>query len=91
MSIEGAGSSERQLDDQQKELFIRLKEWRKAVAGEAGLPVYMIATNSQLVSIIIEKCSSLEELKLVRGFGKSKMEKYGKSIIEMVRQFYQPE
>ncbi len=86
-----AESPENRLDDQQKVLLIRLKEWRKEVAGEAGLPVYMIATNTQLVSVIIQKCVSMEGLKLVRGFGKTRIEKYGKRVTDIVRQFYRAE
>jgi len=79
---------EQTLDDQQKALLIRLKEWRRDEADKAGFPVYLIATNAQLVNIIHQKCSTLESLKLVKGFGKAKIEKYGKAVTEMVRQFY---
>ena len=86
----GGDNPERQLDDQQKVLLVRLKEWRKEAAGGAGLPVYMIATNTQLIAVIVQKCVTLEGLKLVRGFGKTKIEKYGKPVTDIVKQFYHP-
>jgi superfamily II DNA helicase RecQ len=88
LRITGTPAPEHLLDDQQKALLLRLKEWRKGTAQEAGLPVYMIATNAHLVSIIQQKCSTLESLKLIKGFGKSKIEKYGKGLNDLVRQFY---
>ena len=50
----------------------------------------MIATNTQLIAVIVQKCVTLEGLKLVRGFGKTKIEKYGKPVTDIVKQFYHP-
>ena len=86
--ITGTPAPEHLLDDPQKALLLRLKEWRKSAAQEAGLPVYMVATNNHFVSMIQQKCTTLESLKLVKGFGKAKMEKYGKPITDMIKQFY---
>lgn len=88
LRISGTPAPEHLLDDQQKSLLLRLKEWRKGTAEEAGLPVYMIATNAHLVSIIQQKCTTLESLKLIKGFGKAKIEKYGKGLNDLVCQFY---
>lgn len=89
--INGTPGPEHQLDDAQKALLLRLKEWRRSAAEQAGFPVYLIATNAHLVSIIQQKCVSLESLKLVKGFGKSKIEKHGQEITQIVRQFYHGE
>jgi superfamily II DNA helicase RecQ len=89
--VTGTPAPEHLLDDQQKALLLRLKEWRKGAAQEAGLPVYMIATNNHFVSMIQQKCTTLESLKLVKGFGKAKMEKYGKTVTDMIKQFYHGE
>ena len=40
------------LDERQKLLFERLREWRKTVAHEDGIPVYLIATNQHLAEIV---------------------------------------
>jgi len=86
--VSGSPAPEHVLDEQQKVLLIRLKEWRKEAAGEAGFPVYLVATNLHLIQIIQQKCTTLESLKLVKGFGKSKIERYGKSVTSIIRQFY---
>jgi len=88
VKISGTPGPEHVLDDQQKNLLIRLKEWRRTAADEVNLPVFMVANNRHLVEIIQAKCSTLEHLKLVKGFGKTKIEKYGKDITNIVRQFY---
>lgn len=85
----GHPSEEWGLDDQQKALLIRLKEWRRESAAQVGLPVYMLATNAQLVAAIKNKCMSLEALKLVKGLGKKRIEQYGAGITQIVRTFYQ--
>jgi superfamily II DNA helicase RecQ len=89
--VSGTPAPEHLLDDQQKALLLRLKEWRKQAALEVGLLVYMVATNNHFVNIIQQKCATLESLKLVKGFGKSKIEKYGPEVTALVRQFYHGE
>jgi superfamily II DNA helicase RecQ len=86
--VTGTPAPEHLLDDQQKALLLRMKEWRRQAAEDAGFPVYLVATNAHLVSIIQQKCTSLESLKLVKGFGKAKIEKYGQALTTLVQQFY---
>jgi superfamily II DNA helicase RecQ len=91
LRVSGTPAPEHLLDEQQKALLIRLKEWRKAAAQEAGLPVYMLATNLHLVNMIQQKCTTLEHLKFIKGFGKTKIEKYGKAVTGLIHQFYHGE
>ena len=46
-------------------------------------------SNMQLEQIITQKCVTLEHLKTIKGIGKSKIDKYGKEIIEIVKVFYE--
>jgi len=41
-----------------------------------------------LMSFSASKPASLEALKLIKGFGKGKLDKYGTEIIELIRGFY---
>lgn len=81
----------RELDDSQKLLFQRLKEWRKEVAAKEGLPAYLVATNAQFIQMIRLQCRTLESFKNVRGFGKKRAQKYGKRINELIKGFYESE
>lgn len=76
------------LDEQQKVLFLRLKQWRREASERIGLPVYIIATNAQLAQMILNKCTTIESLKLVKGYGKARIEKHGKALISMIQTFY---
>jgi superfamily II DNA helicase RecQ len=79
----------RDLDEAQQLLFQRLREWRREQGAKAGIPVYLIATNAQLVAMIKLPVKTLESYKLVKGFGKQRIEKYGRTIINMVKAFYE--
>ena len=75
------------LDEKDELLLKRLKEWRKQRAVKEGLPIYIIATNSQFQDIIQAKPKSKEALKQVKGYGKKKVEAYGDEIIKILNGF----
>ena len=77
------------LDEAQQLLYKRLRAWRKEKGAKVGYPVYLIATNAQLTDMILLKCRTLESLKQVKGFGKKRIEKYGKLIIQIIQSFYE--
>jgi len=76
------------LDEPQKLLLERIKAWRRERATKDGVPVYIIGTNREMIDIVKSKPASLEALKLIKGFGKGKLDKYGTEIIELIRGFY---
>ncbi|MBF0227933.1 MAG: HRDC domain-containing protein [Desulfobacterales bacterium] len=80
---------EENLEDTEKVLLDRLKKWRKERADKDGLPVFIIANNSELLRIVQNAPKSIEELKIIKGFGKAKIEKYGDDIIGIVNAFYE--
>lgn len=77
------------LDDGQKVLLDRLRAWRKETAQKAGVPVYIVATNRELCDIVKTSPRSLEALKAIKGFGKGKVAKYGKDVVEIIQAFYE--
>ena len=70
-------------------LYQRLREWRKEKAEAQGLPVYIICTNQQLADIVKNKPQTHEALKMIKGFGKKKMEKLAADIIKIITTFYE--
>jgi superfamily II DNA helicase RecQ len=80
----------RELDDTQKAAYTKLKEWRKLKGEQEGFPVYLICNNAQLMDMVLRKCITLEALKDIKGFGRKKIDKYGKQIIEIIKGFYLP-
>jgi superfamily II DNA helicase RecQ len=77
------------LDDNQKALFEKFRVWRKERAEKEGIPIYIIMTNNEIVKIIKAKPETLENLGLIKGFGKGKIAKYGKEIISLIKTFYE--
>jgi superfamily II DNA helicase RecQ len=78
------------LDDAQKALLVRLKEYRREQAMQKGIPVYLIATNAQLALMVRNKCTTMESLKLIKGFGKAHIENYGKGFTHIIKTFHNP-
>jgi len=77
------------LNKSQKALYMKLKQWRKEKADLKGLPPFLVATNKQLEEFILNKSMSLSALENVKGYGKKKVEAYGKEIIEIISKFYE--
>lgn len=62
----------------------RLKEWRREISRELGIPAYMILTDQSLISIASMNPMELEELIEVPGIGPFKAKKYGKDILRVL-------
>ncbi len=86
--LEPAKQDKQSLNEVDQVFYEKLRAWRKEAAEKAGVPVYVISTNNQLLEIVKQKPQTLEALKRINGFGKKKVERYGKQIIEMVKIFY---
>lgn len=78
-----------ELDEHQKLLFERLREWRKETAHKDGVPVYLIANNHQLIEMIRRKVLTAEGMKGIKGFGRGKMERYGRQLMAKMKAFYE--
>jgi len=65
-------------------LFSKLREVRKKLAEENGLPVYAVCTNEQLAEIAKRKPKSLAECMQIEGIGQGKAEKYVPALLECV-------
>ena len=65
-------------------VFVKLREWRKSVASQEGVPVYVIFTNDQLAQIVEKRVVTLADLEKIDGVGDSRIDKYGKDVIRIV-------
>jgi len=65
-------------------LFSKLREWRKETAAKEAVAVYTIFTNEHLAQISGKRPSSKTALQKIPGIGEAKVEKYGRSILELV-------
>ena len=65
-------------------LFSKLREIRKKLAEENGLPVYAVCTNEQLAEIAKRRPKNLTECMQIEGIGQGKANKYVPSLLECI-------
>jgi ATP-dependent DNA helicase RecQ len=65
-------------------LFDALREARRTLAAEAGVPAYVIFHDSTLREIAAARPASLAELAQVNGVGRTKLERYGDAMLAAV-------
>ncbi|MBD3319308.1 AAA family ATPase [Candidatus Woesearchaeota archaeon] len=65
-------------------VFERLKQWRSETARILSVPPYMVLHDTALSEIAEQKPTSKEELLGLRGFGPSKVHRYGDAILKIV-------
>jgi len=80
----------KELNEQQRLLFQRLREWRKETAEAEKVPVFIIATDRELAQIILHAPHTFEALRSIKGCGKKKTERYGKALIDLIKAFHDP-
>lgn len=64
-----------------EELREYLREWRRGIAKEQGLPAYIVMHDSTLEEICRLRPASLSELRRITGIGERKAELYGNNIL----------
>jgi superfamily II DNA helicase RecQ len=77
------------LNDQEKEVYEKLKAWRNETAQKEGIPPYVIAKNKDMVYMVERKITTNEALRQIHGFGDKKIEKYGRDITHILKSFFQ--
>lgn len=72
------------LSDKDLPLFEHLRQWRRQVAEEHGVPPYVVFTNAHLAQLVTERPSSLGGLAKINGIGKAKIDKYGQNVLDQL-------
>jgi ATP-dependent DNA helicase RecQ len=68
-------------DELDTELLARLKELRKRLAEERGVPAYIIFSDAVLLSMVAEQPQNPNELSKISGVGPRKLELYGEAFL----------
>jgi len=74
------------LDEKTFAIFSILREIRKRIAEEDGMPVYAVFTNEELAGIAALDEIAPETIKTVKGIGERKTERFGKRLVEWYNQ-----
>ena len=75
------------LNDQDFALFCKLKEVRKSMAEEAGVPVYSIFTNRHLADMAQGRFRDAAEISSIHGVGKKRAEKHAGPFVSAIKAF----
>jgi len=63
--------------------FAKLRERRKVIALEDGVPPYMVMTDAQMAEAAKPEELTAEDLKKINGFGVARFEKYGDRLLDI--------
>ena len=69
------------LDADDFEVFRKIRDVRKRLAQEEGVPIYAVFTNAQLASIAEARCRDTADLLAIEGIGQARVERYGEAIL----------
>lgn len=68
-------------------LFRQLKEWRNNKASELDLAHYMVLQQKTILSLANNLPRSQSALKMIKGMGKKKSEKFGEELLEIITSY----
>jgi len=77
------------LSDEDFSVFSVLRELRKAVAEEQGLPVYAVFTNEQLSLMVTGKVESKAALAKISGVGEKKIADFGDRFLKAIGEIHE--
>ena len=65
------------LSEQDFTVFAELRNLRKSLAEQEGVPAYALFTNEQLATMVTQRVQNIVALGSIEGIGKARLEKYG--------------
>jgi ATP-dependent DNA helicase RecQ len=67
----------------QKDLEVRLREWRKAEAAKTGKPAFIVFSDTSLHNIVVARPTRIPDLQTISGIGPEKSDRYGAAILAL--------
>jgi len=68
-------------------LFDRLRAWRQETADDMDVPAYVVLPNRTIFHLLDVLPATFDGLKNIDGIGKSRIDKYGAELLDMIRQY----
>jgi superfamily II DNA helicase RecQ len=65
-------------------VFADLRDLRKTMAEQEGVPMYALFTNEQLAEMVTRRATTIAALGEIDGVGKARIEKYGKYFVALL-------
>src|SRR5262249_20104675 len=66
-------------------LYARLRQWRRKISADRGVPAYVIFHDSTLQAIALEKPTTMAALARIAGLGERKLAQYGNEILAEIQ------
>ncbi len=80
-----AAEEDRPPTPEEADLFERLRAWRRVVANRLNLPPYVIFHDKTLWAIAKSNAQSEDDLVVLKGVGRSHIEKYGADLLALIQ------
>jgi superfamily II DNA helicase RecQ len=71
-------------------IFSLLRELRKELSQQEGVPVFALFNNEQLAQMVQRRCSTKADLLGIEGIGEAKVDKYSEKILITLSKFALP-
>jgi superfamily II DNA helicase RecQ len=71
-------------------IFSLLRELRKELSQQEGVPVFALFSNEQLAQMVQRRCASKADLLSIEGIGEAKVEKYSEKLLATLSKFASP-
>ncbi len=71
-------------------IFSLLRELRKELSQQEGVPVFALFSNEQLAQMVQRRCTSKADLLGIEGVGESKVDKYSDKLLVTLSKFASP-
>jgi len=70
-------------------LWEALRAYRKLLAGDQGVPPYVIFHDASLMDMVAKRPSNLKQMEEISGVGASKLERYGDKFLAILQQHHE--
>ncbi|OXN00768.1 DNA helicase RecQ [Bifidobacterium vansinderenii] len=85
------GSVPAELDGEDADLFVRLRELRTEIARAAGVPPYIVFGDKTLRDMCVRRPHTDDDFLEVNGVGQKKLDQYGERFLAVIRDFEEGE
>ncbi len=73
------------MSDANRPLWEALRECRRRIASEQGVPPYVVFHDKTLIQLTEQQPTSVDEMLGISGIGQAKLERYGERFLEVIR------
>jgi len=74
----------RELAEDDQDLFLKLKDFRKEIAAARSVPAYIIFSDKSLIDMVASRPSTLDQFGDIFGVGEGKKKQFGEKFIEFI-------